>query len=135
MPKTTEHCIARVNRLNGFSAQWLLRLNILASCPSFCVQRSSISWDINEFGTGISVPPPALSLSRALVSTFSLCTQQHCFNFQVIKSSWKAVCLEESTNLNMKHFSYMESYSGIQFNVLTLTLKISEIEQCGSKWF
>ena len=35
----------------------------------------------------------------------------------------------------MKHISYMESYSDIQFNVLTVTLKISEIEQRGSKWF
>jgi len=28
----------------------------------------------------------------------------------------------------MKHISYMESYSGIQFNVLALSLKISEID-------
>ena len=103
-------------------------MNIPASCPIFCVKRSSISWDFNEFGTGISVPTPALSLSRTLVSTFPLYTQKHSFNFQVIKPSWKAVCLEESTNLNMKHISYMESYSGIQFNILARSLKISEIE-------
>jgi hypothetical protein len=32
----------------------------------------------------------------------------------------------------MKHVSYMESYSGMQFNVLACSLKISEVKEYGS---